>query len=295
MRGILSGKTRSLTAVADVSFQLEQGETLGLVGESGCGKSTLGRMLTGLIPPTSGEILFHGEKLSLKHHAGRVQMVFQNPFSSLDPRWSIGASIAEPMRRTGLAAEIVREKTEMMLRQVGLDPSFASRRPHSFSGGQRQRAAIARALIAEPDVLVCDEAVSALDASVQAQVLNLLKDMQEMRRTSYVFISHSFPAVAFMSDRIAVMYMGRFFELGERDAVLSRPAHPYTKSLQAAAFGRSAGTLVPGEPPDPFDPPSGCPFHPRCPECRPICRERLPEAADIGGSVPHLVRCHLYG
>lgn len=292
-RGVLGMRDMSLRAVDTVSLHVERGETLGLVGESGCGKSTLARMAVGLTAPSSGEVLLDGQSLSsyaAEERARRIQMVFQDPFSSLNPRLRVGASVAEPLRMTRpeLSSGQIEEKVCAILEQVELRPEQARLFPHEFSGGQRQRIAVARALVADPALVVCDEPVSALDASVQAQVLNLLRDMQDERGLGYLFISHDLGVVGFMSHRIAVMYLGRLVELASRDELFRHPAHPYSHALLAAAPGRG-GTPLGGEMPSPFDPPLGCAFHPRCPFARDLCRKQAPEAREEGG---HMVRCH---
>lgn len=303
-RGMFDPRSLSVKAVDSVDLQLFPGETLGLVGESGCGKSTLARMAVGLLSPSSGEIRLEEKKLgewSAVERACRIQMVFQDPFSSLDPRQTIGASIAEPLMLTSAAAgrslsrSECRERVCSLLEQVGLQPGHFQRYPHEFSGGQRQRVAVARALIADPATLVCDEAVSALDASVQAQVLNLLKDMQEKRGLSYLFISHDLGVVGFMSTRVAVMYLGRIVELAPCEDLFRRPAHPYTAALLAAAPSRDpsrrgTGHILAGEMPSPLSPPPGCAFHPRCPHARPVCRIEAPDLVLL--SEQRSVRCH---
>ncbi len=303
-RGLFDPRPASVKAVNEVSFRLFPGETLGLVGESGCGKSTLARMATGLLPPSSGEVLLSGRALgewSPLERAGRIQMIFQDPFSSLDPRQSVGAGIAEPLR---LAAEAAgyplpraewREKVKEILVHVGLQPEHIDRYPHEFSGGQRQRIAVARAIVAGPGAVVCDEPVSALDASVQAQVLNLLKDMQEKRGLGYLFISHDLGVIGFMSDRVAVMYLGRLVEMASCDELFSHAAHPYTEALMAAAPSRDPsrrgrGMILSGEMPSPLSPPAGCAFHPRCPHARALCREQEPPLLTVNQG--HAVRCH---
>ena len=303
-RGFFDPRPASVRAVSDVSFQLFSGETLGLVGESGCGKSTLARMATGLLLPSSGEVLLSGRPVSdwsALERASRIQMVFQDPFSSLDPRQSVGASIAEPLRLAAKAAgrplsrDEWREKVKDVLVRVGLQPEHMDRYPHEFSGGQRQRIAVARAIVAGPGAIVCDEPVSALDASVQAQVLNLLKDMQQNLGLGYLFISHDLGVIGFMSDRVAVMYLGRIVEMAESEELFSHAAHPYTEALMAAAPSRDPsrrgrGQILSGEMPSPLSPPAGCAFHPRCPHARPLCRQQEPPLVQINHG--HAVRCH---
>lgn len=316
-RGFLAQSVATVHAVDGVSLSMGSGETLGLVGESGCGKSTLGRMIVGLLPPSSGDILLEGvsllrSRLPRREHEtngqqaactphlrpGRVQMIFQDPFSSLNPRLSVGASIGEPLAALKVSRRERREQAAEMLRLVGLNPDLAGRYPHEFSGGQRQRIAIARALITRPSLVVCDEAVSALDASVQAQVLNLLKDIQAEFSPAYVFISHDLNVVGYMSRNVAVMYLGRVVELAPREALFSRPAHPYTRILLAASPSRdperrSSAIPAGGELPSPLDLPPGCAFHPRCPQAMDICRRIAPPEYRI--SPDHSARCHLYG
>lgn len=303
-KGLFDPRPASVKAVNEVSFELFPGETLGLVGESGCGKSTLARMALGLLPPSSGEVLLSGRPLNEwtpLERASRIQMVFQDPFSSLDPRQTVGASIAEPLRLASRAAGHAlsrmecREKVQDILVHVGLQPEHIDRYPHEFSGGQRQRIAVARAIVAGPGALVCDEPVSALDASVQAQVLNLLKDMQENMGLGYLFISHDLGVIGFMSSRVAVMYLGRMVELASCAELFSHPAHPYTEALMAAAPSRDPsrrgrGMILTGEMPSPLSPPSGCAFHPRCPHARPQCREEEPPIITV--NLGHAVRCH---
>lgn len=293
-------------AVEDVSLTIFQGETFGLVGESGCGKSTLSRMIVGLLSPSRGKLYFHGQSIfdTGRHNnlIYKLQMVFQDPFSSLNPRLSIGTSVAEPLTVSNIPKQEKLRRVSEMLQHVGLQAEQAKRYPHEFSGGQRQRIAIARALIAHPELLICDEAVSALDVSVQAQVLNLLKDLQEHFRLTYLFISHDLAVVGYMSDRIAVMYLGRIVELAPTKALFDSPAHPYTQLLldsipASDPFCRKNHMLLKGEVPSLLLPPSGCPFHPQCPEVMPICKTLLPQLLPLkrdGSDEVRLVRCHLY-
>lgn len=281
------GQPSRLTAVDDVSLSLDTGESLGLVGESGCGKSTLGRMACGLLEPSGGTISLLGKKLPSANSgswaAGKIQMVFQDPASSLDPRMTVGASVAEPLLASGESRGTSMEYAKKLLAAVGLAGSWA-RYPHQFSGGQRQRIAVARALITKPDVIVCDEPVSALDASVQAQILNLLKDMQASFKPAYLFISHDLAVVGFMCERIAVMYLGQIVEEASRDQLFEHAAHPYTQALlasmpsgaRAAVKGRDSIPCLQGELPSPLNPPSGCYFHPRCPKAAAICSKTSP-------------------
>lgn len=305
VRGGVFGHARGeVHAVAGVSLVVRRGETLGLVGESGCGKSTLGRMAVGLLAPTSGRVLFEGQALPAPGARGetgargRLQMVFQDPFSSLNPRMRIGAAVGEPLLAERLSRREREERVNAMLARVGLAPEHARRYPHEFSGGQRQRVAIARALVTRPDLVVCDEAVSALDASIQAQVLNLLRDAQETFGLAYLFISHDLGVVGHMSDRVAVMYLGRILELAPRAALFREPAHPYTRALLAAApalraAARRSAPALSGEPPSPFAPPEGCAFHPRCPEAMPRCRT-APAPALLEIVPERRVACHLF-
>ena len=266
---------RSLRAVDGVSFRVEPGETLALVGESGCGKSTVARLIVGLYPPSEGRVAFHGR---------RMQMIFQDPYASLNPRWRVKDIIAEPIRFLKKSTPV-----EDLLRQVGLAPEDGEKYPHEFSGGQRQRISIARALAGEPDLLVCDEPTSALDVSVQAQILNLMADLQQRLRLTYVFISHNLAVVSQVADRVAVMYLGRIVELAPARELFRRPRHPYTRMLLDAVpdLGMSGRPRVPvaGEVPNPLAPPTGCAFHPRCPHANARCRAERPLLVDA-------VACH---
>lgn len=287
----------AVRAVADVSFALFPGESVGLVGESGCGKSTVGRLAVGLLPPTTGEVRFAGRPLGaarVRHEArGQLQMIFQDPFSSLNPRWRVGASVAEPLAALGVPHAERRERVAEMLRLVGLSPEQGERYPHEFSGGQRQRVAIARAVIPRPRLVVCDEPVSALDVSVQAQVLNVLRDLRERFQPAYLFISHDLAVVRLLCARILVMYLGMLVEELPRDRLLEGSKHPYTQALLRsvpAAGGRGLPPALEGELPSPLSPPSGCPFHPRCPLARDICRLSMPAWRTVAAG--HRVRCH---
>jgi peptide/nickel transport system ATP-binding protein len=266
---------RTLRAVDGVSFHVEPGETLALVGESGCGKSTVARLIVGLYPPSEGRVAFHGR---------RLQMIFQDPYASLNPRWRVKDIVAEPIRFLK-----TNRRVGELLRQVGLAPEDGDKYPHEFSGGQRQRISIARALAGEPDLLVCDEPTSALDVSVQAQILNLMADLQHRLRLTYVFISHNLAVVSQVADRVAVMYLGRIVEMAPARELFRRPRHPYTRMLLDAVpdLGMSGKPRVPvaGEVPNPLAPPAGCAFHPRCPHADARCRAERPALIDA-------VACH---
>ena len=280
-----------LVAVDDVSFAIKKGETFALVGESGSGKSTVARMVTGLLPATSGTFAIddvpldpkHGYPLALRR---RLQMIFQDPYASLDPRWRVGQIIAEPMKAFGLARNEEEERVRVshLLKLVGLDPADAVKFPHQFSGGQRQRIAIARALASDADVIVCDEPTSALDVSVQAQILNLMKDLQRDLSLTLLFISHNLAVVRYMADVIGVMYLGRLVEVARVETLFAQPRHPYTRMLldavpDLAMTGRSRQP-VQGEVPNPISPPSGCTFHPRCPLANSRCQKEVPLMID---------------
>ena len=278
-----------LKAVDGVSFEIERGKTLALVGESGCGKSTVARLLVGLYPPSRGSVHFDGmdahatyagpEGLKLRQ---RIQMIFQDPYASLNPRWTVEAIVGEPLLEHGLIPDRAarRERVSELLRSVGLSAQDLGKYPHQFSGGQRQRISIARALATAPEFLVCDEPTSALDVSVQAQVLNIMKDLQRERGLTYLFISHNLAVVRHVSDQVGVMYLGRLVELADTETLFANPRHPYTRMLLDAIpkmrhSGR-ARTPVQGEVPNPLNPPSGCSFHPRCPQATDICRQERP-------------------
>ena len=297
-------KIADVKAVDGISFFVREGETLGLVGESGCGKSTTGRAILQLYRPTEGTITFDGTVLndvkgsSLRAFRRRMQMIFQDPYSSLNPRMSVSSIISEPMVIHGLYKGRERqERVEYLLEQVGLNPYFAKRYPHEFSGGQRQRIGVARALAVEPEFIVLDEPVSALDVSIQAQIINLLEDLQNEFNLTYLFIAHDLAVVRHISDRVAVMYLGRIMELADRNELYENPLHPYTKALLSAVpitdpeveRARERIILV-GDVPSPVRPPPGCVFNTRCPIVISECRERIPEWREIGRD--HWVACH---
>ena len=298
---VLSRKPRTmLRAVDGVSFSIRRGETLALVGESGCGKSTIARLLVGLYPLTRGSIMFDGQPLSdMDGPDGlalrkRLQMIFQDPYASLNPRWRVGRIVAEPMlAHTSMTKPQRDERVDALLAQVGLHPTDRDRYPHQFSGGQRQRISIARALAVNPEFLVCDEPTSALDVSVQAQVLNIMKDLQRSLGLTYLFISHNLAVVHHVADRVGVMYLGRIVEIADRDSLFEHPQHPYTRMLLSAIPDMTGAgarrTPVAGEVPNPLNPPSGCTFHPRCPFARELCKTESPIMVVKG---ENQVACH---
>ena len=290
-RSLAREPRRLLRAVDDVSFAILRGTTLALVGESGCGKSTIARLSVGLYAPSEGSIRFEGQALSSARARPdlrqRMNMIFQDPYASLNPRWRVRDIVAEPIRAFRLLANEtdVRRRVGALLIQVGLSPADGDKYPHEFSGGQRQRISIARALSSEPEFLVCDEPTSALDVSVQAQILNLMKDLQQRLNLTYLFISHNLAVVRHMADRLGVMYLGRIVELGPTETIFATPRHPYTRLLLDAipdlAMTGQERASVGGEVPSPMDPPGGCPFHPRCPLANDRCRVEKPAHTQI--------------
>jgi len=306
--GLSAGVVR---AVDGVSLEVRRGETLGLVGESGCGKTTLGRCIIRLMPLTSGRIVFNGQDLSalrgrsLRRVRRQMQIIFQDPFASLDPRMTVGEILSEPLDNFGVAAGRGqrRKRVQELLEVVGLNPNFTNRYPHEFSGGQRQRIGIARALALNPSMIVCDEAVSALDVSIAAQIINLLQDLQREFNLTYIFIAHDLAVVRHLSDRIAVMYLGKVVEVADRNSIYDNPQHPYTKALLSSIpvpdprIERDRDPVaLKGEIPSPVNPPSGCRFHTRCPIARApgVCSEQEP-GLDPHGHSGQIAACHFAG
>lgn len=291
-----------LKAVDGVSFSVRKGETLGLVGESGCGKSTTGRAILKLLEPTAGQIIFKGEDIT--HYKGeklrklrrQMQLIFQDPYASLNPRKTIASIITEPMKIFGIPKEERRKKLDQLLDVVGLNASHKQRYPHEFSGGQRQRIGIARSLALEPELVICDEPVSALDVSIQAQVINLMEDLQQEFDLTYIFIAHDLSVVHHISDRVAVMYLGELVEIGEANEVYQQPQHPYTQALlsavpEATPDREKERILLKGDLPSPQNPPAGCKFHTRCPLAEEICRVKKPELKRVSED-GQMAACH---
>ena len=304
-RGVFQRQVGAVRAVDGVSFDIKRGETLGLVGESGCGKSTTGRAILQLYRPTAGSVHFDGVELTttkgeeLRKMRRKMQMIFQDPYASLNPRMTVADIVSEPLmvHNAGTGKEIV-ERVNHLLEVVNLNPSFAGRYPHEFSGGQRQRIGVARALALQPSFIICDEPISALDVSIQAQVVNLLEELQEQFNLTYLFIAHDLSMVKHISNRVAVMYLGIFVELAERDDLYSEPLHPYTQALLSAvpipdpiADAKRKRTILEGDVPSPANPPSGCRFRTRCPIAEAQCAESRPEFREVKPG--HFVACHL--
>ena len=303
--GVLLREVARVHAVDGVSLSIQPGETLGLVGESGCGKSTLGRAILRLEEPTSGEVLFEGEDVlafdpeRMRQMREKMQIIFQDPFSSLNPRKSVAHIVGEPLLVHGVKSRAEREeRVQQLLEVVGLRREHMRRYPHQFSGGQRQRIGVARALALNPKLIICDEAVSALDVSIQAQVINLLQDLQDEFNLTYLFISHDLSVVEHISDRVAVMYLGKVVELADKEALYANPAHPYTQALLGAApipdpHLEMKHTILKGDVPSPINPPSGCRFHTRCPYTEQVCIDHEPELKEYGKG--HTAACHFAG
>jgi oligopeptide transport system ATP-binding protein len=305
-RGILQKHVADVKAVDGINFHVYRGETLGLVGESGCGKSTTGRAILQLYRPTGGEVLFEGKDLvklkdnELRPMRRQMQMIFQDPYASLNPRMTVGSIISEPLEVHNIGTKAERlERVRELLRVVGLNPYFINRYPHEFSGGQRQRIGVARALAVNPSFIVCDEPISALDVSIQAQIINLLEDLQEQFGLTYLFIAHDLSVVRHISDRIAVMYLGKIMEMADRDELYRNPMHPYSQALLSAVpipdpvvEEKRQRIILEGDVPTPVNPPKGCHFCTRCPKVLEVCRDNEPEFRDYGGE--HYVACWLY-
>ncbi|MGD8562545.1 MAG: dipeptide ABC transporter ATP-binding protein [Desulfarculaceae bacterium] len=313
--GLLKRTTGQVKAVDDVSLVINRGETLGVVGESGCGKTTAGRSILRLLEPTSGEILFHSQKMAannggkaaqdvvragkreLKELRREMQIIFQDPFSSLNPRMTVGSIVGEPLRVYGMKSASERnDRVQRILSAVGLKPDHMTRHPHEFSGGQRQRIGIARALALEPQLIIADEPISALDVSIQAQVINLMQDLQIQFGLTYLFIAHDLSVVKYISDRVAVMYLGKIVELASSAEIFMNPQHPYTEALMSAVPVPDPDfcvqrILLEGDVPSPINPPSGCYFHPRCRYAENVCRNETPVYREMGPD--HFVSCHL--
>ena len=308
MRGVIfQRQVGAIKAVDGLNFSMFKGETLGLVGESGCGKSTTGRAILQLYRPTDGNVVFEGKDLTktsgeeLRKMRRRMQMIFQDPYASLNPRMTVGSIISEPLEVHGIGSNRKerQERVQDLLKRVNLNPYFVNRYPHEFSGGQRQRIGIARALAVNPAFIVCDEPISALDVSIQAQIINLLEDLQEELGLTYLFIAHDLSVVRHISDRIAVMYLGKIVELADRDALYANPMHPYTQALLSAVpipdpviESKRQRIILEGDVPSPANPPKGCHFNTRCPRAMDVCRQQEPPFKDYGDG--HYAACFLY-
>ena len=303
-RGVLQRQVGAVKAVDGITFEVRKGETLGLVGESGCGKSTTGRVILQLYKPTGGRVFFEGEDLTslkgedLRRMRRRMQMIFQDPYASLNPRMTVADIVGEPLEVHGIANGKERDdQVQHLLAVVGLNPQYTRRYPHEFSGGQRQRIGIARALALSPALIVCDEPISALDVSIQAQVVNLLEDLQKEMGLTYLFIAHDLSMVRHIANRVAVMYLGKLMELADREELYHNPLHPYTQALFSAVpvpdpyvEERRQRIILSGDPPSPANPPPGCPFNTRCPLAIDLCRQQMPEWRAV--SPGHMVACH---
>ena len=300
----LFAKRKLLKAVDDVSFDLYAGETFGLVGESGCGKTTVGRTLVRLYKPTAGQILYQGSDIAqldegaVMPYRRKMQMIFQDPYASLNPRMTVSSIIAEPMKLQGVPQDEITARVAELVEQVGLKKDHLNRYPHEFSGGQRQRIGIARALSMRPEFIVCDEPISALDVSIQAQVINMLEELQAQMGMTYLFVSHDLSMVRHISHRVGVMYLGHMVELAEVEELYSNMQHPYTQALMSAVpiadpdlAAQTRRIVLQGDVPQPIDPPPGCPFASRCRYCKPVCREAMPDMREI--SPGHFLACHL--
>ncbi len=307
LRGVLRRQVGAVQAVDGLTFNIYKGETLGLVGESGCGKSTTGRAILQLLKPTDGQVVFKDQELTklsggeLRKARRHMQMIFQDPYASLNPRMTVGNIVGEPLEIHNIGnAKNRRKRVQELLKLVGLNPYFVNRYPHEFSGGQRQRIGIARALATNPDFIVADEPISALDVSIQAQVVNLMDDLKSELGLTYLFIAHDLSMVRYISDRVAVMYLGRIVELSDRDQIFEYTLHPYTQALLSAIpipdpekEEKRQRLILEGDVPSPANPPSGCRFHPRCSYVTDICREEDPEFRDLGrNGAEHWVACH---
>lgn len=301
--GSLFEKKKTLKAVDDVSFDLYPGETFGLVGESGCGKTTVGRTIVRLYQPTAGQILLDGTDIAplsekeVLPYRSRMQMIFQDPYASLNPRMTVASIVGEPLRYQSMSAKDIDDRVRELVECVGLKEDHLNRYPHEFSGGQRQRIGIARALASKPDFIVCDEPISALDVSIQAQIINMLEELQARFGMTYLFVSHDLSMVRHISKRVAVMYLGHIVEMAPVNELYANMLHPYTKALMSAvpiadpdAAEKSKRIVLQGDVPQPINPPSGCPFRTRCPYADKGCAEQIPELKDMGGG--HMVACH---